>query len=288
MLLRLQEFDMTITYRPGKEMLLADGLSRLPYKKNKVEIDLDIKVDFVQFSTEKLTQIRQATNEDATLRDLKEQILQGWPENIRDLRMNLKPYWSYRDELSVENGIILKGDRIIIPKTMQAEIMEKIHYSHQGIEKCELRAKTCVFWKNINADIEQTIQQCSVCQKYQKSQTTETLRPHEIPVRPWQIVATDIFNCKGHNYLLIVDYYSKYPFIRKLRDFSSQKVIHIAKQIFGEQGVPKKDWLATTARIIAPSDSRNLQKLGVLSTLPLLPDIRNQMAWQKDVCRQSN
>ena len=85
MLLRLQEFDMTITYRPGKEMLLADGLSRLPYKKNKVEIDLDIKVDFVQFSTEKLTQIRQATNEDATLRDLKEQILQGWPENIRDL-----------------------------------------------------------------------------------------------------------------------------------------------------------------------------------------------------------
>ena len=58
MLLRLQEYDMVIKYRPGSEMLLADGLSRLPSKKNKEVIDLDIKVDFVQFLTETLTQIK--------------------------------------------------------------------------------------------------------------------------------------------------------------------------------------------------------------------------------------
>ena len=65
--------------------------------------------------------------------------------------------------------------------------------------------------------------------------------PHEIPVRPWQIVATDIFNHNMQNYLLIVDYYSKYPFICKLREFSSKEVINIIKQIFAEQGVP--EWL---------------------------------------------
>lgn len=53
MLLRLQEYDMVIKYRPSKEMLLTDGLSRLPNKKNKEVIDLNIKVNFVQFSTEK-------------------------------------------------------------------------------------------------------------------------------------------------------------------------------------------------------------------------------------------
>ncbi|CAE1241146.1 unnamed protein product [Acanthosepion pharaonis] len=64
--------------------------------------------------------------------------------------------------------------------------------------------------------------------------------PHEIPVRPWQIVATDIFNLNRHNYLLIVDSYSKYSFIRKLREFSSKEVTDLTKQIFAEQGVPER------------------------------------------------
>ena len=69
---------MVIKYRPGNEMLLADGLSRL---LSKEVIDLDIKVDFMQFSTEKLTQIRQATNADPILCELKVRIFKGWPES---------------------------------------------------------------------------------------------------------------------------------------------------------------------------------------------------------------
>lgn len=240
MLLRLQEYDMVIKYRPGKEMLLADGLSRLPNKKNKEVIDLNIKVDFVQFSTEKLTQIRQATNANPILCELRARILQGWPESHRELHKDLHPYWSYRDELSIENGILLKGDRILIPKSMQPKTLEKIHYGHQGSDKCKLRAKTCVFWSGINSDIDKIVQQCAICQELQKSQTAESLMTHEIPVQPWQIVATDIFNLNRHNYLLIVDYYSKYPFIRKLREFSSKEVIDLTKEIFAEQGVPER------------------------------------------------
>ena len=119
---------------------------------------------------------------------------------------------------------------------MQTETLEKIHYGPQGNDKCKLRAKTCVFW----SDTDNILQQCAICQELQKSQSAESLMPHEIPVRPWQIVATDIFNLNRHNYLLIVDYYSKYPFIHKLREFSSKEVIDIIKQIFAEQGVPER------------------------------------------------
>lgn len=86
-----------------------------------------------------------------------------------------------------------------------------------------------------NSDIDKIVQQCTICQELQKS-----LMPHKIPVRPWQIVATDIFNLNRHNYLLIVDYYPKYPFIRKLREFSSKEVIDLTKQIFAEQGVAER------------------------------------------------
>ena len=143
---------------------------------------------------------------------------------------------SYQDELFIEIAILLKGDRILIPKSMQTKTLEKIH---QGSNKCKPRAKTCVFWSGINSNIDKIVQQCTIGQELQKSQSAVSLMPHEIPVRPWQIVATDIFNLNRHNYLLIVDYYSKYPFICKLREFSSKEVTDI-KQIFAEQGVPER------------------------------------------------
>ena len=214
-----------------------------PTKKNKKNkkkqevIDLNVKVDFVQFSTEKLTQICQATNADSILCELRVRILQGWSESRRELHKGLQPYWSYRDELSIENGIFLKETGYWSPNQCRPKHWKKIHYGHQGSDKCKLRAKTCVFWSGINSDRDKIMQQCAICQEPQKSQSAESLMPHEIPVRPWQIVATDIFNLNKYKYLLIVDYNSKYPFIRKLREFSSKEVIDIIKQIWAEQGV---------------------------------------------------
>ncbi len=101
---------MSIIYRPGKEMTLANGFSRLPNKKTKEEINLNVRVYFVQFSIEKLTQIYQATKADPIFCELRETILQGWPNTFREISKNLQPYWSYRDELAIENGILMKDN----------------------------------------------------------------------------------------------------------------------------------------------------------------------------------
>ena len=290
MLLRLQEYDMVIKNRPSKEMLLADGLSRLPNKKkqkNKEVIDLDVRVNFVQFLTEKLTQTRQATNADPILCELRVRILQGWPESRRELHKDLQPCWSYRYELSIENGILLKGDRI--RKSMQTETLEKIHYGHRGSNKYKLREKTCVFWSGINSNIDKIEQQCAICQELQKSQSAESLMPYKIPVRPWQIVATDIFNLNRHNYLLVMDYYSKYPFIRKLREFSSKEVIGIIKQIKSLLNKESRKGLsATMDPTLVLSSLKNLLKDGIFSTSPLLRNPpTNQTAWQNGAHRPS-
>lgn len=61
------------------------------------------------------------------------------------------------DELTVADGLILKGTRIIIPKSLQSAVLKQLHYADQGAEKCKLRAKGSVFWANINRDIDELV-----------------------------------------------------------------------------------------------------------------------------------
>jgi hypothetical protein len=240
MMLRLQPYDFNIVYKPGREMVLADSMSRLNPKKGP-QIALDTTIHVVQFSTEKLREMQQHTSNDEVLHVLKETILNGWPESPRQVCKSIRQYWSCRNELSLEDGLILFGDRIIIPESKRREVMDKLHYGHQGVNKCQLRAKTCVFWPGINKNIEEEVDRCSVCQQYQKSQRPEPLIPHEVPQRPWQILGMDMFFFDNKDYLLVADYYSKFPFIRLIdRPCTSDKIISTLKQLFSEHGCPEK------------------------------------------------
>ena len=113
----------------------------------------------------------------------------------------------------------------------------KIHTGHQGIEKCRLRARDSVFWCGISADIDNMIKTCDVCQHNQTSQQREELIPIEA-THPWEIVGSDMFHWRGDEYLLVVDYYSSYPIIRKLRSTTSSAIVSKLKLIFSEFGIP--------------------------------------------------
>ena len=239
-LLRLQGYNMEVKYKPGKEMLLSDAMSRLnplPAESNEPHIH----IDFVMFSDQKLQEIRTATFQDMELCALRDVILEGWPEERKEVHQSLRKYWPYRDELSIENGILLKGPRIIIPERIKEEYLHKVHEAHQGVTKCQLRAKASIFWHGINKDIEELVSSCSICQKYGSAQPSETLRPHEISSRPWQTIAADLFMSGGAEYLLVADTYSKFPIVRKMPgSITSAAVITALKEIFSEHGTPEK------------------------------------------------
>ena len=240
MLLRIQGYDFTIKYKPGTEMLLADPMSRLIPLPCEESLDLQ-KVCLVRFSDEKWNALKRDTSSDPELSPLREIIYSGWPGKQKQVPVPLKKYWAYRDELSIENGLVLKGERVIIPELQREDILEKIHQAHQGVAKCQLRAKSCVFWPNINKDIEARVQKCEICQESQNTQTKETLEPHEVPTRPWQVVGTDLFTWNGDEYLLMCDYYSKFPIVKKIPSGQStgQTVVRLTKCVMSEQGVPE-------------------------------------------------
>jgi hypothetical protein len=69
----------------------------------------------------------------------------GWPETRSETPIAVRPYWNYRDEIVNHDGILLKGERIIIPEVMRGETLKCIHAAHLGIEKCKARARDVLF-----------------------------------------------------------------------------------------------------------------------------------------------
>ena len=95
------------------------------------------------------------------------------------------------------------------------------------MEKCKLRAKSCVYQPGIYKEIERPVNSCCVCQKYHSFQQKEHMIPSEIPSRPWQTVSADLFYVQQAWILVVVDYYSKFPFVKKLHNLTALSLIHI-------------------------------------------------------------
>ena len=128
MLLKLQGYNFKLEYQPGKELVVADTLSRLPNSTEHETIDLDVRVDHVRFQTDRLNSIRESTQNDPILKQLSETIIIGWPSEMKELPTCLQSYWPYRDKLSVIDGIIMKGCRIHIPSELHCNILQQLHY----------------------------------------------------------------------------------------------------------------------------------------------------------------
>ena len=121
-----------------------------------------------------------------------------------------------RDELATQDNVIFKGQRAAIPETLRQKIRDKLHVAHTGIQSCLRRAREVVYWPGMNKDLTDFISKCEICNAFQNNQSQEPLIPREIPSRPWQIIAADIFTVNDKDFLCTVDCYSNYYEIDRL------------------------------------------------------------------------
>ena len=128
----------------------------------------------------------------------------------------VRRYWDFRDELSTDDGMLLKGPRLIIPGELQEEYLSHLHEGHLSANKVQENAKQQMYWTGIDADIEDYTKRCQECIK--RSQVPkEPLQPHDIPEGPWRKQGIDYFAFDGNSYVLICDYFSKFPFLYRAK-----------------------------------------------------------------------
>ncbi len=251
--LRLQQYQFKLRHRPGKTNP-ADVLSRKPLstlEKNS------IAEDYVNFLTDHLVpksmnrpEIEQACQNDAEIQALITAIKTNlWPEkparknveNTDDNNIDLKPYKGIRNELTVaDNGIVLRGNRLVMPTKLRNRTLNIAHAQHQGIVKTKTLLRTKVWWPGIDNQIETLIASCIQCQAANNSKTVEPLKMTTMPSKPWQVVHGDFCGPfpSGDYLLVLMDEHSRFPEVEIIRSTSTTVTIDKLEKIFSVHGFP--------------------------------------------------
>ena len=133
MILQLQRYNFKLVDVPGKQIPVADTLSRkylphtMPELSKGIEAQVHLVHENIQVSDRRLEQIRLSTESDPQFQTLTKYILEGWPESQGDCPNSIREYWNFRDELSIENELVMKGCRIVIPDDLRTELLKVLH-----------------------------------------------------------------------------------------------------------------------------------------------------------------
>jgi len=190
--LRLMQFSYTISHIPGKELIIPDLLSRHPtcdsltFEDDQSCFETELFVDSVLKSLpatdKKLQEIRSKQMSDYVCQKLIEFTKNGWPDS--ETCEISKLYWKFQGEITVNNGLLMRNDRLIISSELKPDILARLHEAHQGINKCRSRAKESVWWLGISKDIENLVKSCDICAKMQNDKR-EPLIATPFPDRCW-------------------------------------------------------------------------------------------------------
>ena len=242
--IRAWQYDFVPQHIPGRNNVISDALSRitpLEFQDSNAEKDI-LAVNFLQYSSIKekeRDEVLQETNKDKELQSLKRYISTGWPAKRSQIPVFLHPYWNFRDELMIENSILMKNSKVLIPETLKQKYLMQIHQGHQGIEACRSRAREFVFWINLNNDLKELVEKCDICQSQQNSTAVIQKYVSEVPPHPWHTLGSDLFYFQRIDFLVVVDYLSKYLIVRKIPNSTSSAVIKELGMIFSEFGKPQ-------------------------------------------------
>lgn len=296
MLLALRPYCVSIVFKPGREIPVADALSRLHAPDDGIITPLQKEIDVYVHSVmhnlpvrdAKFAAIQKATADDTALNVLMATIVEGWPNSIKQCPQEAIEFWNFREELTVCSGVVMKGDRILIPESMRQEILQQLHTPHLGIEKTRQRARQVVFWPGISKAIDEATRQCESCARFAPSNQKEPLLSIPPPTLPWEHLGCDLMELDGVDYLVTSDYYSRWFELDLMTSTTSAAIAEKLSTHFAREGIPQKMRTDNDTRFMSESFQSFLRKMDIQhsTSSPIYPKANGHVEKAVDIAKR--
>lgn len=235
----LSAYNYEIEFVNSKDNANADALSRLPIKSR-----IDAKDDYghIFYFEESIPIshkiIAKETKKDTILNMILNYSLSGWPKESDS--EEIKPYFFRRDQIHVEHGCLLWGFRVIIPRSVQSKILDEIHASHMGVNRCKSIARSYVWWPLLDNQIENLCKNCNACNAVRQLPPKSSLHVWKWPDNVWERLHIDFLGpIANHKYLVVIDAHSKWLEMFKMQNTTAQTTITALRSLFSRFGIPK-------------------------------------------------
>ena len=238
--LRLMSYRATLEYRPGKDNP-ADFISRHPYtsprRENKAEQYISYIASHAVPKSLTLEEIRHATSHNEELQRVMEAVKTG-----RWLEPEVASFAKIAAEISVTDGVILRGHRIVIPESLQKRVIKIAHQAHQGIVKTKQCLREKVWFPGIDKIVETEIKSCIPCQASNpQNPKREPIQSSNLPSKPWTELSMDFLGPfpSGELLLVVIDDYSRFPEVEIVSSTTSACILSKLENIFARHGYPE-------------------------------------------------
>ena len=181
--------------------------------------------------------IKEWTKRDPVLSQVLCYTLEGWPKTANS--GELQPYYSKRTELSVEDGCVMWGTRVIVPPQGRSKVLTELHEAHPDESRMKALAQSYVWWPGLDQDVLKKVKDCDKCQANQSTPAEAPLHPWEWLGLPWSIIHVDYAGpYKGEMFLVVVDAYSKWLEVHCMKSTTSSATIEKLREMFATHGLP--------------------------------------------------
>ena len=173
-------------------------------------------------------QVEAWTDKDPVLSRVREMVRDGW--SAKEKGEEFAPYEVRKLELSIQNGCVMWGSRVVVPKPGQGSVMRQLHQCHPGVSRMKALARSYVWWPKLDKDVEDTVKACTTCQEHRNVPAPAPLHPWDWPDKPWSRIHVDYAGpFMGKMFFVLIDAHSKWMDVYPVNSATSATTIECPK-----------------------------------------------------------